>query len=484
MNRSKLRTHILILVLLIEVISQKINSQSAKPQFCENNSTTAVSNEDILANTFIYNSWITIPELMSKSHSNLRNSLIELMDEKCNDPLASVQALTDEDLAWSSLMYHFLKEKLERSVADLRNMSLDDYRNTIIVLNNQNTSYTISQLQSFTNAKNLNIAYNWWFANNSDFKQKFNTLNNVNANNPQFDKKDNRGINMHVMKVVLADEASYKYLCVYHYQISANNFMLTLAGSNDLARWTFINTLGNRSHQGDIKKWDNGYLVVNEQDVVEGSNNIRIRYYDSYQSLASNTALNDYTIDRTFSDYAEGTPDIRSVIGNSPESSHILIGFHYYDNGIKDQLATGVLYNFSNWRAWKNDISNNINQMGYDGNIGGRSSFFYNSTYVLQEAQITSNDWSSWRILLGDGAFYTSLSPVTPKGSVSFANPAIADIGSGHFAVTSLEIRKEKEENCFTMSISPKPLLTLKLKKTMKIYKFIQIKTLFIFPIQ
>lgn len=214
--------------------------------------------------------------------------------------------------------------------------------------------------------------------------------------------------------------------------------MLRLAGSNDLKVWNYITDLGDRSHQGDIKKWGNGYLVANEQDPVEGSNNMRIRFFSSYANLIANQAENDMSIPHTFSSLAEGTPDIRTIIGDDPATSHIVIGFHYYDNGVHDQNAIGILYHFSNWRAWKDVISNyNIQFMGYNGNIGGRSSFSSNGNYVLQEAQITSNDWSSWRFLLGDGAFYYTLHPITPKGSTSFANPGIAPIGSDKFVVTS-----------------------------------------------
>jgi hypothetical protein len=214
--------------------------------------------------------------------------------------------------------------------------------------------------------------------------------------------------------------------------------VLHLAGSNDLKTWHYITDLGDRSHQGDIKKWGNGYLIANEQDPVAGSNNIRIRFFSSYATLITNTATNDLSIPRTFSTSAEGTPDIRTIIGDEPSTSHIVIGFHYYDNGVRDQNAIGILYHFTSWRAWEDVISNyNIQLMGYAGNIGGRSGFTSQGNYVIQEAQKISNDWSSWRLLLGDGAFYYTLNPVTPKGSTSYANPGIALIGSDKFALTS-----------------------------------------------
>lgn len=425
--------HFFLLLLCILFISQ-VKGSALSP----NLKATESQDEDILAHVFLYTKWLSISDIMSRPYSDLRNTLIASMDGKCNNSLASIQALGDEDLSWAALMYYFLKEKEAYSTTQLLNMSIEDYRNTIITLNNQHTSNTLSQLQSYSNAQNLNIAYQWWFKSNSNFIETFNALNNISGSNPQFDKKDNRGTNMNVMRIALADETTYKYLSVYHYQVSSNHFELALSGSNNLTDWTFINTLGDRSHQGDIKKWGNGYLLVNEQDPVEGSNNIRVRYYSNYLSLAANNASYDYSITRNFSTLAEGTPDIQAIEGDTPSTSQIVIGFHYYNNGVKDQLATGILYHFSNWRAWKNEISNyNISTMNYAGNIGGRSVFTHNSNFVLQEAQQASNDWSSWHLLLGDGAFYSTLTPTTPKGSLSFANPGIADIGGGNFAVST-----------------------------------------------
>jgi hypothetical protein len=434
-NLSNVRQKQILLLLLYVLFISPAKGFALSPN---NLRATESQSEDILAHVFLYTGWLAIPDIMSRPYSDLRNTLIDCMDNRCNNSLTSIQGLGDEDLSWAALMYYFLKEKMDYTTTQLLNMSIEDYRNTIISHNSQHAPYTISQLQSFSNAKNLNIAYQWWFGSDSDFIEKFNALNNISGSNPQFDKKDSRGVNMNVMRITLANDTTYKYLSVYHYQVGSNHFELALAGSNDLANWTFINILGDRSHQGDIKKWGDGYLLVNEQDPVEGSNNIRVRYYGNYLSLAANNASYDYSITRNFSTLAEGTPDIRAIEGNTPSNSQIVIGFHYYKNGVKDQLATGILYHFTNWRAWKNEISNyNISELGYAGNIGGRSAFTHHSNFVLQEAQQTADDWSSWRLLLGDGAFYSTLTPSTPKGSGSFANPGIADIGSGSFAVSA-----------------------------------------------
>lgn len=398
---------------------------------------TLVKNEDILAKTLLYTEWATVPSIMSMPYADLRNSLISNLVSKCNNPLSSLQAMRDYDLAWGSLMHKFLTVSGTKTDPELQTMSLDDYRNTIIDLNARNTSYSVSELQGFANNKNLNITYKWWFYKNSSTKLKIDKFNNIAGSNPYFDKRDNRSVKMDVLRVVKADEA-YTYLGVYHSMVSDGQFKLYLAGSNDLNSWTYITELGDRAHQGEIKKWGTGYLVANEQDPTQGSNNVQIRYYSSYASLIANNPSNDKSISRSFSGLAEGTPDIRKVEGSNPSSSYIVIGYHFYDNGIRDQQAFGILHNFSDWRTWKDEVSNyNIQLMGYNGNIGGRSGFTHSGNYVLQEAQITSGDWSSWRLLFGDGAFYYTLNPATPLVSMSFANPGIAMVEPNKFAVTS-----------------------------------------------
>lgn len=424
-----------IAVSLLIIGCSKANTVNDNDTF---HTASLVKNENILAKTLLYTGWSTVPAIMSMPYQDLRNSLISNLDNKCNNPLSSLQEMSDYELAWSSLMYKFLLDSETNTASELLAMSMVDYRNTIIALNASNTNYTKSRLQDFANNKNLNIAYGWWFRQNSLTKLKIDKFNNIAGSNPTFNMKDSQGKGMDVLRVVKADE-TYTWLGVYHSMVSDGHFKLYLAGSNDLKSWTYITELGDRAHQGDIKKWGSGYLVANEQDPTQGSNNVQVRYYSSFANLIVNNPSENKSISRSFSGLAEGTPDIRKVEGSNPSDSHILIGYHYYDNGIRDQQAFGILHNFSDWRTWKDEISNyNIQEMGYMGNIGGRSGFMHNGNYVLQEAQVTSGDWSSWCLLFGDGAFYYTLNTTTPLGSTSFANPGIALVsGTNTFAVTS-----------------------------------------------
>ena len=368
---------------------------------------------------------------------DFRNQMISVLETKCGNSKTALQSIGDNDLSWGAMMYKFLLESGTFSVPQLKTKTLDDYRNSLISLNVTKTGKPASQYQKYSNAQNLMVAYEWWFNENSSVRLKIDRLNNIANSDPKFDLKDNQYRVMDVLKIVKADE-DYAYLGVYHAMSSNNHFKLYLAGSNDLKQWTNLAELGDRAHQGDIMKWGNGYIIANEQDPVQGTNNIRIRYYSTYSNLVGNQASNDKSIGQTFSNLAEGTPDIRIVEGSSPASSHILIGYHYYENGIRDQQAFGILKNFSDWRTWKDVVSNyTIREMGYAGNIGSRSAFTHTGDWLLQEAQIASGDWSSWRLLLGNGAFYTNLRPTTPLGSGSFANPGIAAIGNNRFVITS-----------------------------------------------
>lgn len=421
----------IIIVLLLSVAGcSKEKAETSSP-------VTLPKNENILVKTLVHTEWSSVPMIMSMNYTDLRNALILNLESKCNNSLSSLQEMRDYDLAWGAMMYKFLLEAGLNNAKQLSSMTLEDYRNSIINLNATKTGSPVSQLQEKTNAKNLNIAYEWWFYQNSPTKLKIDKLNSITGSNPSFNIKDSKNFGMDVLRIVKADEA-YRYLGVYHSTSGTDHFKLYLAGSNDLKSWTNITELGDRAHQGEIKKWGTGYIVANEQDVVQGSNNIQVRYYSSYANLIVNNSDFNKSISRSFSSLAEGTPDIQKIEGSSPSSSYILIGYHFYDNGIRDQQAFGILKDFTDWKTWKDEISNfNIQEMGFTGNIGGRSGFSQEGNYVLQEAQVTSGDWSSWRLLFGNGAFYYTLNPISSLGSKSFANPGIAMVEPNKFAVTS-----------------------------------------------
>lgn len=396
-------------------------------------------NENLLIKVLLHTDEMPISIINSSSYVDLRNTVINNIKETISQSESSLQNLNDSDLSWVTIMLKFLVESEIRNKSQLRDMTLNECKDVVILENAKNTSYSSSYYESKSLIENLNTAYQWWFKKNPSISTLINNLNNVARNNPIHNLKDDRNMGMDVLRIVKANEKDFIFLGISHYMVKNNEFRLSLSGSNDLRNWTFISDMGVRAHQGDIEKWGDGYLIVNEQDIVQGSNNIQVRFFSSYEDLKNNKPSYDKSIERTFALSAEGTPDIRKIEGESPEKSHILIGFHYYEDMIKDQLAFGILKNFNEWKAWKDPIANyNIKQMGLEGNIGGRDYFNYlNSTYVLQEAQISRGDWGGWRLLIGNGFFYHILQPVTSLRSMSFANPGILSLGEGKFVVTS-----------------------------------------------
>jgi hypothetical protein len=418
--------------------------------------------KNVLVKTFLLNKWISIPEIYEMTYKELRHTMIFELQKRSSILQDNLQELSDNDLASASLMYRFLENSKLKSLDQLKIMTLSGLREAIILDNAEHTKQSIPTLEKLSNNDNLYIAYSYWLP--ISYASVINNLIHVDAHEAHFKLKDNNKQSTEVLRIVKVDETDFKYLGVYHTMVSENHFRLSLGGSNDLKSWTFISSLGDRSHQGDIKKWGSGYLLVNEEDKTEGTNNIRVRFYASYNDLCKNIHQKSISLPRYFSKYAEGTPDIREVIGGSPDDSYLLIGFHYFNNGDVDYQAMGVLKNFKHWKAWKDDISNrNIIKMGFHGNIGARSGFTHSgNSYVLQEAQIEKYDFSKWRLLIGDGAFYTQLNLQTPNGSKSFANSGITKIDDEKFVVTSFlpsegNQRQESGQLLYISEIKTKP---------------------------
>ena len=393
--------------------------------------------ESLLVKTLLLNNWLSIPEIYKSSYKTLRQTFISEITNRTAIPKKGLIQLSDKQLSSIALTYRFLLESEIKTLQELKLMSIQHLKQTVVQVNNEQTNHTVSALENFSMSENLRVAYQWWLPQKN--ASLITEINKIGADKIHFKVKDNHNSNTDVLRIVKANEAPYKYLGVYHNMVSKNGFTLYLAGSNDLKSWTRITSLGNRSHQGDIKKWGNGYLITNEEDKKEGSNNIKVRFYKSYKDLCANQPKHSISLSKTFSHYAEGTPDIREIIGKNPEDSHVLLGFHYYNNGDVDYQAIGILKDFKHWKAWKDDITTtNIINMGFKGNIGGRYSFTVsNKTYILQEAQSKKNDFSTWKLLLGDGAFYANLNLQTPKGSKSFANPSITKIKNETFIISA-----------------------------------------------
>lgn len=452
----------------------------------ESETPSTTNNYDLLASALRYMGWSTADELYTLvgNDENVRNTFISIFESKIKDSTSVIQGLPSNlELAGNGLCYDFLLKAGLRTVTQLEDMTLDSLRNSAIAYaaqeayddpgNTQTLAEITTELQTKGTLEVAQIAYRWWLPGNTDFSNLLSKIANVSGSTTKyFDLEDTAGVNIDVLRMEVTNDTAYDYIGVYH-KLDSGHFNLYLAGSDNLEDWVNLGILVENGHQGDIKKFDTGYVVAYEKTVNSGSNKLGLSYYESLSDLIAKTASRSTIMDRNHGQGAEGTPDIRSITGSNIDHSTIVLGFHYY-TGNTDRLAFGILKNFncSMWKSWKDELSDfNIQKLAYDhsdngnntstacsgiginttiprnyeGKIGGRKSFTYNgNTYTLQEAQgmrYDTNDnhacvWESWRLLLGDGAYYYEVDMTTPAGSFSFANPGITKVGSDHVITT------------------------------------------------
>ncbi|MCL6220975.1 hypothetical protein [Zunongwangia pacifica] len=367
---------------------------------------SSTNNEEILIPAILNTQWRDFNSIVDMSDDDIRNTLIVELNIKTSESISDLQAMSNLELSNYSLLYTLLKKASIRKPSELRHMSFEELRNTIIV---ENAKYLQNQnkrdLKKLPTEKLVQLGYSWYLPieYNSLINYSDGKLSKI-ISPYKFKLKDNKGKSMDVLKIVKTNETSnnhFKYLGVYHIGTSNDNYNLQLAGSNDLFNWIHIIELDHDAHQGDIIKWGEGYLIAYEEDKQQGNNNIALKYYNNYCSLVSNMSIYSKSIQTSINSFGvEGTPDIRGVSGTSPTNGNIQIGFHYYDGNI-DRLAMGILRNGNYWKAWKDALSEyNLREMNFKGNIGSRKSFRYGETdLTLQEARLIKGDWSTWKIM-------------------------------------------------------------------------------------
>ena len=421
-------------------INQEVSSFSTSNLKKQINYTT---DKEILIPVILNAQWRDFNSIVDMSDNDIRNTLIVELNNRTNESISYLQTQSNLELSVYSLLYTFLKIASIRTETELKNMTLGELRNTLIVENaNHLENQNISGLEKLSTEKLVQLGYSWHLPTTYNSLINYSNGKISKITSPyKFKLKDNLGRNMDVLKIVKTNESSnnsYLYLGVYHIQTSSDNFNLQLAGSNDLFNWNYITEIDHDAHQGDIIKWGRGYLIAYEEDKRQGSNNLALKYYYNYQDLISNSSSYNKSINTSLHNFGvEGTPDIRKVSGISPLNGNIQIGFHYYDGDV-DRLAMGVLKNGDYWKAWKDALSEfNLREMNFKGNIGSRKGFRYEQTdFTLQEAKLIKGDWSTWKIMLGQNGFYTEVLISTPNGSTSFANPSIIQTENNKYAIT------------------------------------------------
>ncbi|MDA9002562.1 hypothetical protein N9H05_02620 [Flavobacteriaceae bacterium] len=407
-----------------------------------NETTDLKSEKDLLISILIHSKWSDFNSIIKLSTADLRAILISELNIRTNENINILSSNTNIELSTFCLVYTFLKTAAIRTENKLQEMFLIDLRNTLIIENEKHLNKNINTLQALTTKKLVQLGYSWYLPKTYNNFINFNfSQRSTKPSRSKFKLKDDLRRRMNVIKIVKTNEScphKYPYLGLYHVRVSEDNFNLQLAGSNDLFNWNFITEIDKNAHQGDIIKWNDGYLVAYEEDKIQGANNIALKYYTDYDSLISNHSTYDKHLNTSIHRFGvEGTPDIRNFSGESPTNGNIQIGFHYYDGTI-DKLAMGVLQNGETWTTWKDTLSEiNLRDMNFKGNIGSRKGFQYQDELLtLQEARLVKGDWSTWKIMLGLNGYYTEVLISTPKGSKSFANPSITEIDTNKYAIS------------------------------------------------
>ena len=245
------------------------------------------------------------------------------------------------------------------------------------------------------------------------------------ASDYRYDAKDDKGSGLDGIKII--ENPNGGYLGVYHSFIG-ERVDVRLAASTDLINWTYVTTLEPDASQPTIAYHapTGGYLVAFEKHKA-GMGNVKFEYYSNIDNLFAANPSKTYDAPRTLSSLNEGTPNIYNI---NSDLSEIVVGFHYYWQGIVDKVAKGWLTDLLGqdpmWITQAQTFYNGELQVkGVDGNIGDRDhGWLFGSEYNLQEGQLINGDWGSWRQWLYDYATYdfTLLDIKTHKGSTAFGN--------------------------------------------------------------
>ena len=405
-------------------------------------STNQKIDRDLLISIILHSNWSDYNSIIEMSNNELKEFLNTELRIRTNETDYDLNSKTNLELSSFCLLYTFLKTAAIRTESELKDMSFANLRNSLIIENTKNLELNIPILQTLTTKKLVQLGYSWYLPKTYKSLINFDVLgNSTSLVRSKFKLKDDLERPMNVIKIVKTNEDTlnnFLYLGVYHVTISKDNFNLQLAGSNDLFNWSFITEIDQNAHQGDIVKWNDGYLIAYEEDKIQGANNIALKYYANYDHLISNHYTFEKHLNTSIHNFrVEGTPDIRHFTGENPTNGSILIGFHYHD-GTVDKLAMGVLKNGNIWTTWKDSLAeSNLRDMNFKGNIGSRKGFKYRGkSLTYQEARFVKNDWSSWRIMLGLNGYYSEVLISTPKKSTSFANPSITEIENNKYVIS------------------------------------------------
>ena len=202
-------------------------------------------------------------------------------------------------------------------------------------------------------------------------------------------------------------------------------FSVHLAKSDDLRTWTHLAELDEHASQATIHECEGGALILAYEKDAPNSCWIRLRQYASLEKLIEGKFSREFDVPRSLAPTAEGTPSFELVKANGDD---ITLRFHFFQKARVDQLATGVLRDFREWKASPSaEVNDALKKIGGLGNLGDRSRFAWSGkTLYLQELQGQRGNWGTWGVCLCDakGLPLRKLAIKTHRGSKAFSNPA------------------------------------------------------------
>lgn len=118
--------------------------------------------EMTLRGVLLAGEWRTADELNHTTTENKRNTLIVELSGHTNQSGGYFQGFDDDALVGKGATVVFLRGAGIRDDDALKNMSDDDQRNTLIVVNNGYTDRSISQLQGMNNQELVQVGLEWF----------------------------------------------------------------------------------------------------------------------------------------------------------------------------------------------------------------------------------------------------------------------------------------------------------------------------------
>ena len=372
----------------------------------------------------------TLPQLIGRSEDDLRNLAISGLEQRCSTPVASLQALKTEELA-SALLVESVLARDPTGHQRLKDLSAEDQRNTLIVVNNKRLSIPIPTLQAKSSMENSRLAYQWLLPalagrlmeGIGDLRSGSTTFQ-ATALFPSSGKRV-------VLGVACVRFYDSRWIAVFHAESAEGPdlFDVYVATGSSAQSLKVTALLRKRASMGKfylVGGGVGGVLLLCEQN-GSGGPSVAASHYTSMDAFLAGLESRSFVSPQSLGAPAEGTPSLTAI---DEAADELTLGMHYYKDGRIDQQAVAVLQGFlrgaePKWQALPLSIVNDwLAQAGYAGKVGSRSYFNWNGkNWFIMEVQEVLNAWDSWRIVLGDGLGFVKV-PIQ-MASKSCANPVL-----------------------------------------------------------